>query len=49
MGAVDREAVKTVTLEDVEPIPLPGGSWNDATAIWTAAVPLELATQCFFP
>lgn len=28
MGAVDREAVKTVTLEDIEPIPLPGGSWS---------------------
>ncbi len=27
MGAVD-PAVKTVTLTDVEPIPLPGGSWS---------------------
>ena len=28
MGAVEREAVKTVNLEDVERIPLPGGSWS---------------------
>ncbi len=28
MGAVEREAVKTVDLEDVEQIPLPGGSWS---------------------
>lgn len=28
MGAVERAAVKTVDLEDVEQIPLPGGSWS---------------------
>lgn len=28
MGAVGEGAVKTVTLEEVEPIPLPGGSWS---------------------
>jgi quercetin dioxygenase-like cupin family protein len=28
VGALGRETVKTVSLEDVEPIPLPGGSWS---------------------
>jgi quercetin dioxygenase-like cupin family protein len=28
MGAVEGAAVKTVALEDVDPIPLPGGSWS---------------------
>jgi quercetin dioxygenase-like cupin family protein len=28
MGAVDGTGVKTVALHDVEPIPLPGGSWS---------------------
>lgn len=28
MGSVDGAAVTTVRLEDVEPIPLPGGSWS---------------------
>ncbi len=28
MGAVDGAMVRTVALEDVEPIPLPGGSWS---------------------
>src|SRR5262249_11680101 len=28
MGAVDAGGVKTVALQDVEPIPLPGGSWS---------------------
>jgi quercetin dioxygenase-like cupin family protein len=28
VGAVERAAVKTVDLEDVEQIPLPGGSWS---------------------
>lgn len=43
MGAVeDGSAVATVSLEDVEPIPLPGGSWsrmvlNDRTLTGNAA------------
>ena len=28
MGAVGGQAVTTIALEDVEPIPLPGGSWS---------------------
>lgn len=28
MGAVEGSAAVTVSLEDVEPIPLPGGSWS---------------------
>jgi quercetin dioxygenase-like cupin family protein len=28
VGALGRETVKTVSLEDIEPIPLPGGSWS---------------------
>ena len=28
MGALERQDVRTVNLEDVEPIPLPGGSWS---------------------
>ncbi len=28
MGAVDGAAVRTVALEDVDPIALPGGSWS---------------------
>jgi quercetin dioxygenase-like cupin family protein len=28
VGAVGRETVKTVKLEDVDPIPLPAGSWS---------------------
>jgi len=28
VGSVDGAAVTTVRLEDVEPIPLPGGSWS---------------------
>jgi quercetin dioxygenase-like cupin family protein len=28
MGAVGRAPVRTVSLEDVDPIPLPGGSWS---------------------
>src|SRR5574342_672170 len=28
---------------------LPRGSWSDATAMWTADVPLEQAMQCLTP
>jgi quercetin dioxygenase-like cupin family protein len=28
MGPVEGAAVKTVALEDIDPIPLPGGSWS---------------------
>jgi quercetin dioxygenase-like cupin family protein len=28
VGALGPEAVRTVSLEEVEPIPLPGGSWS---------------------
>jgi quercetin dioxygenase-like cupin family protein len=28
MGALEPGAVRTIALEDVEPIPLPGGSWS---------------------
>jgi quercetin dioxygenase-like cupin family protein len=28
MGPVDGAAVRTVALQDVDPIPLPGGSWS---------------------
>lgn len=28
MGALGEEEVRTISLDDVEPIPLPGGSWS---------------------
>lgn len=28
MGALGKEEVRTISLDDVEPIPLPGGSWS---------------------